>query len=299
MINSPIDPGALRALVSFEAVARHGSFSRASVELAITRSALSHRIRALEEKLDVRLLNRTTRSVSPTSAGERLLTQIKPALDTLARSVQEVVDAAEEPAGRLRLNVSNLAARVALAPRLGALRSTYPGIELDVSVSDAFVDIVSGGFDAGIRFHEALHLDMVSIPIGPEIEFAVVAAPDYLRGRVLPTHPSDLLEHDCIGFRLISSGRLYAWEFERDGDALSMTLGARFACDSTSIMVRAALHGLGLAYVSLDEVETHLRTGRLVRVLEPWCESAGRLRLYYPERKRTPHTLRALISILR
>ncbi|MEM9693893.1 MAG: LysR family transcriptional regulator [Myxococcota bacterium] len=289
----------LRDLVTFAAIARHASFSRASRELGVSRSALSHRMRALEERLDVRLLNRTTRSVSLTFAGEHLLARIEPALATVARSVRDILDAAEQPAGQLKLNISNLAARVVLAPRLRALRETYPRIDLEVSVNDALVDIVAAGFDAGIRFHDALQLDMISVPVGPRIEFAVVGSPEYVESHPTPHHPLDLLEHDCIGFRLIASRRLYAWEFARDGEEVEVAAPTCFTTDSPGLMVQAALEGVGLAYANLEEVRPYLQSGSLVRVLAPWCEPTDRLRLFYPQRERVPHTLRALLSVLR
>ena len=294
-----MNPRDLPLLAALALVARHGSFARAAAELGVSRSALSHAVRGLETRMGVRLLNRTTRSLSPTAAGERLIEQVAPALASISQAVDEANGYRDRPRGRLRLNIPRVAALVVLAPALQGFLAAHPDLELELAVEDATVDIVAEGFDAGIRFGERLAGDMIAIPIGPPVEFAVVGSPSYFARRAPPLVPDDLAAHACIRYRMRGSGRLFDWEFERDGREVAMGVDGPLTLDAPEFMVRAALDGLGLAYVALVDAEPHLKTGRLVRVLADWCPPTARLQLYYPDRRHVPATLRALIDWLR
>jgi DNA-binding transcriptional LysR family regulator len=294
-----MNPRDLPDLATLALVARHRSFARAAAELGMSRSALSHAVRGLESRMGVRLLNRTTRSVSPTTAGERLLAQLGPALDQIGQAVDEANGLRDRPAGRLRLNVPRLAALLVLSPALPGFLAAHPDLELELSIEDATVDIVAQGFDAGVRFGERLASDMIALPIGPPVEFAVVGSPRYFAAREPPRTPHDLPDHACIRYRMRGSGRLFDWEFEREGRELAVTVDGPLTLDAPELMVRAAADGVGLAYAALVDVEARLATGELVRVLADWCPPAARLHLYYPSRRHVPVALRALIDWLR
>ena len=294
-----MNPRDLPLLAALALVARHGSFARAAVELGMSRSALSHAVRELEARMGVRLLNRTTRSLSPTAAGARLIDQVAPALACISQAVDEANRDRDRPRGRLRLNVPRVAALIVLAPALHGFLAAHPDLELEIAVEDATVDIVAEGFDAGIRFGERLGGAMIAIPIGLPVGFAVVGSPDYFSQRAPPLTPDDLAEHACIRYRMRGSGRLFDWEFEREGREVAVTVDGRLTLDAPEFMVRAAVDGLGLAYVPLVDAEPHLKTGQLVRVLADWCPPTARLQLYYPDRRHLPATLRALIDWLR
>lgn len=292
-------PHDLPDLAHFVAVARHRNFTRAAAELAITRSALSHSVAALERRLGTRLLDRTTRSVAPTEAGETVLRAATPALDAIERALAAACTRGAAPGGRLRLNLPRIAAVLAVAPRLAGFMAAHPGIELEISVDDATLDIVAARYDAGMRFGEQLAGDMVAIPVGKPLAFAVVGAPGYFAGRSRPAVPADLARHECIKYRMRGSGALFAWEFERDGREISVAVPGRLTLDSAELMVRAARDGLGLAYTALDEVRPLLESGELVRVLKEWCPAKARLFLYHPGRRHMAPALRALIDWLR
>lgn len=294
-----MNPRDLPDLAHFALVARHRSFSRAAAELGVSRSALSHAVRGLENRMGVRLLNRTTRSVSPTSAGERLLSQLGPAFDSIGQAMDEANGDRKRPGGRLRLNVPRVAALLVLAPALPGFLAAHPDLELEIAVEDATVDIVAQGFDAGVRFGERLAGDMIALPIGPPVEFAVVGSPGYFAGRAPPLTPEDLTDHACIRYRMRGSGRLFDWEFERDGREVTVAVDGPLTLDAPEFMVRAAVDSLGLAYVALVDVEAQLGTGELVRVLADWCPPAARLHLYYASHRHVPAALRALIDWLR
>lgn len=292
-------PRPLAELATFATVVRHRSFARAAAELGVSRSALSHAMRGLEQRLGVRLLNRTTRSVAPTDAGLRLLAGLQPALDGIDRALDAVNAYRERPAGTLRLNVPRFAALAVLAPVLPRFLAAHPDVRLEISVDDATIDIVERGFDAGIRFAEVLSADMVAVRVGPPMAFAVVAAPGYLERHPPPQVPSDLLRHACIGYRLRGSGRMYDWEFEKDGQSVAIAARGALTLDSPELMVRAALDGLGLAFVGLPLVQEHLDAGRLRRVLADWHAGREHFHLYYPSHRHVPAALRALIDLLR
>ncbi len=292
-------PRDLPDLAGLAAVVRHGSFARAATELGVSRSALSHAVRGLEARLGVRLLNRTTRSVAPTVAGERLLAELAPALERIAAAVDAANGFRDRPAGRVRLNVPRLAAALVLAPALPGFLAAHPDVEVELAVEDATVDIVARGFDAGIRFGERLAADMIAVPIGPPVEFAVVGAPAYFAGRAIPKAPADLRAHACVRYRMRGSGALFDWEFEKDGREVRVAVEGPLTLDAPEFMVRAALDGVGLAYAALVDVADHIAAGRLVRVLADWCPPTARLHLYHPSRRHVPAALQALILHLR
>lgn len=294
-----MDRSSLAQLSVFETVARHGSFRAAARDLAIAPSAVSHAVSALEARLGVRLLARTTRSVSPTEEGRRLLDRLGPALAEIDGALEAAVESGDRPAGNLRLTVPRTAARLALAPRLGGFAIAYPDITLEVVTEDRFTDMVAGGFDAGVRLGESLQNDMIAVPIGPPLRGAVVASPLYLeRVKSVPQHPGDLRQHACIGFRF-SSGVLYRWELEKDGEAIDITPKGPLVLGEDELVVQAAIDGAGIAFVFEDYAAQAIAEGRLVRLLEDWCPSFDGFRVYYPSRRLMRPALRAFIGFFR
>jgi DNA-binding transcriptional LysR family regulator len=285
-------------LMAFAAVAERRSFRRAAVDLGITASAISHRIRALEERLGIRVLNRTTRSVALTPAGERLLARLQPAFAGLEAAVEEVNDFRDSPAGTLRLNAPHVAIEVVLAPLLQPFLAAYPQISLEIAANDSLVDIVADGFDAGIRFGERLQRDMIAVNIGPHQRDAAIASPLYFERHPKPNTPYDLRDHACIRYRF-PSGIPYAWEFEKNGEAVEIEVDGPLTLDSQRASIRAALDGIGIAYTFESLVMPLIEQGRLVRVLEDWCPVYPGLFLYYTSRKQMPAALRAFIDFVR
>jgi DNA-binding transcriptional LysR family regulator len=286
-------------LAAFVTVAKLGGFARAAAELGLTRSALSHALRGLEERLGVRLLNRTTRSVGLTEAGQRLFERLSPALAEVASAVEDLNAFRGRPAGSVRLNVPRLAAATVIGPRLAAFARAYPEIQLEIAVDDALVDIVEDRYDAGIRFGERVGRDMVGVRVGPDQSFAVVGSPGYLASHALPVTPHDLHSHACIGFRFPSSGVLYRWEFEKDGETILHTPAGAPILNDLELAVRAALEGIGLAFIGRTMLAPHLRDGTLVQVLGDWCPPFPGFFLYYANRRHMSAALRALIDFLR
>lgn len=296
--NSLIVQPDLSDLKAFAAVAARRSFRAAAVELGVSPSAVSHAIRRLEERLGIRLLNRTSRSVAATEAGERLLLRLQPALHNIAGALEAVNGFRDTPMGTVRLNMPRSAAPLLLAPLAARYLRAYPQMRLEITTDDRLIDIVSGGFDAGIRFGERLERDMVALPIGPPRRFAVVGAPGYLRKHGKPAVPRDLRAHACIRFRF-PGGALYRWEFEKGGQALDVEVDGPLTVDGQDLMVQAALDGVGLAFTFEDYVLPHLRRRRLVRVLEDWCPRFPGFFLYYPSRRQPSAGLRAFIDLVR
>ncbi len=288
------EPG-FAALQAFVAVARHGSFRRAATERGVSASAFSHVIRGLEEALDTRLFHRTSRSVGLTQAGMDLLQRIEPALSELAEALGEARASSGKPSGSLRLNVPRIANTLIIEPVIGRFLSAYPDIRLDVVSFDGLVDIVAEGFDAGIRRDRRLAPGMIARPVGPARRFAVVGTPTYFATHAPPLVPHDLQAHRCIE-RRYPDGTRYAWEFERNGEALELEVTGPLVVDDTALMIRAALHGVGLAFVFEEVVADHVRNGALRRVLEEWCPVKPRFHLYYPGRRQVPAALRAFID---
>jgi len=289
---------AVSDLSAFVAVATHRSFSRAAAELGLSPSALSHTVRSLEERLDLRLLNRTTRSVAPTEAGERLLERLRPALRDIDDALGDANAFRAKPAGRLRLNVPRSAALLLLAPVMTRFIKAYPQMRLEITAEDRLVDIVAGGYDAGVRFGESVERDMVAVRIGPDLRMAVVGSPAYFRRHPRPLKPRDLHDHACIRFRL-PSGSIYRWEFEKKGEVLEVEVDVPLTLSDQQVMLQAALDGAGLAIVLESHARAHLKARQLVRVLADWCAPFPGYFLYYPSRRQVPAGLRAFIDMMR
>lgn len=288
----------LSILSGFLTVAEERSFTRAAKRLGVSPSAMSHAIRGLEERLGVRLLLRTTRSVAPTEAGEQLLGRLRPALTEVGEALDQISGLREKPAGRVRLLVPRLAVASVLAPKLGQLARNYPEILLDVTTDDSRMDIVAGGFDAGIHFGEYIEKDMIAVRVSPDHRPAIVGSPAYFESHSRPKSPRDLLKHQCINFRHGSAG-LYRWEFERGNKSLSVAVNGPLIVDDVQLVLCAALDSVGLAFLSEEQVVQHLASGALVRVLEAWCQPYPGFFLYYPSRRQQPAALSALINVLR
>lgn len=288
----------LSQLAVLAAVAAHGSFRGAARELGVAPSAVSHAVGRLEASLGIRLLARTTRSVAPTEEGRRLLERLAPALDEIAHALEAASDARERPAGNLRITAPRFAADLILAPRLGAFLDRYSEIVLEIANEDGFTDIVQEGFDAGIRLGESLEADMIAVKVGPELESAVVASPEYFRRYGRPQHPRDLAQHRCIR-RRFSNGTLYRWEFEKDGEELTVSVEGPLILGEDRPIIKATMGGAGLAYLFLSRVETAIAEGKLERVMADWCAPYAGPYLYYPSRRQMRPALRAFIDFFR
>ena len=291
----PINAG---ELASFLAIAWHRSFRRAADEIGCTPSALSHALRTLEERLDVRLVNRTTRSVALTEAGEQLQARVAPALRDIDDALDDLNNFRGTPMGTLRLNAARSSTEMVVRPLVSRFLAAHARVRVDIVVSNALVDLVSGGFDAGVRFGETIARDMIAVPIGPRQRSAVVASPDFFDRHPRPTRPEELETLPCIRLRF-DSGRYYAWEFEREGVELAVEVEGPLTMNDQSLMVEAALDGAGLTYAFEGQVEELVASGRLVRVLEDWCPYYGGFYLYYPSRRQLPAALRAFVEFIR
>lgn len=287
----------LAAFAAFLAVATHRSFRIAANELNMTPSAISHSIKVLEERLNVRLFNRTTRSVSLTDAGERLASKLRPAMASIEEAVQELEGSGPVPSGTVRINASEGAIRLVLRPVLARFFREYPQVHLDVVSDGRLSDIVAEGFDAGIRLAEAVPKDMVAIPVMGDVRFAAIASPEYFERREYPIVPQDLYTHDCIRFRF-DSGAIYRWEFERQGVVERINVSGPLTLSEQPMMVEAAIDGIGIAFVPDHLAKDALEDGRLKRVLEDWCPAMPGLCLYYSGRRHVSSGLRALIKVL-
>lgn len=286
-------------ILAFLAVARERSFTRAAAKLGVSQSALSHTIRGLEERLGLRLLTRTTRSVAPTEAGERLLNSVGPRLDEIDTELAALTALRDKPAGTIRITTGEHAANTILWPALQRLLPDYPDITVEVVIDSGLRDIVAERYDAGIRFGESLDKDMIALSISPELRMVVVAAPDYFASRPRPQTPQDLTSHRCINMRLQTHGGLYAWEFEKSGRALRVRVDGQLVFGSIGAILNAALAGFGLAYVMEDMVTEHLAAGRLVQVLDDWCPPFAGYYLYYPSRRQPSPAFTVLVEALR
>jgi len=286
-------------LNAFLTVAEERSFTRAATKLGTSQSTLSHTIRRLEARIGVRLLTRTTRSVAPTEAGERLLATLRPALDSIGVQLASLSELREKPAGIIRITTSEHAATTVLWPALEKLLPDYPDIHVELSIDSALSDIVTERFDAGVRLGEALAKDMIATRIGPDLRMAVVGSPAYFKERPVPRTPQDLAEHQCINLRQQSSGALYAWELEKDGREVWVRVEGQLTFNNVNLIVCAAAAGLGLGFVMEDHVEAHLAERRLVRVLEDWSPSFPGYHLYYPSRRQPTAAFAVLLEALR
>jgi len=289
----------LNDLQAFVAVARESSFTRAAAQLGLSRSALSHAMLALEARLGVRLLTRTTRSVSTTEAGARLLDAVAPRLDEIELELGSLNALRDKPAGTVRITAHDHSIATVLWPRLLPLLREYPDIQVECSVDYALTDIAAHRFDAGVRVGDRVDKDMIAVRIAPDLRMAVAASPAYLAGRPLPTTPHDLTGHRCVNLRLPTHGGLYAWEFEKDGQVINVRVNGQSAFNNTFLMLQAALDGMGFAYVPLDIMQPHIHEGRLVPVLEDWWPLFPGYHLYYANRRQIAPALALVIEALR
>lgn len=289
----------LNDLVAFRAVGQERSFTKAAAKLGVSQSALSHTIRDFEARLGVRLLTRTTRSVSPTEAGERLLQTIGPRLDEIDAELDALSYFRDKPAGTVRISAIDYVADTILWPRIAEVLTDYPDIKVEITIDYGLSDIVAEGFDAGVRTGEQLAKDMIAVRISPDCRMAVVGAPSYFKDRAAPTTPRNLVDHNCINLRLPTHGGLYAWEFEKDGEELNVLVEGQTTFNGTYQMLNAALGGFGLAYVPEDLAEPLIAEGRLTQVLEDWCPRFSGFHLYYPSRRQHSAAFALIIDALR
>ena len=294
MTREPMDD-----LVSFLAVARERSFTRAAAQLGVSPSALSHTIRKLEERLGVRLLTRTTRSVSPTDAGERLLHRVGPHFEEIGRELAALGELRDKPAGTIRITAVDHVAETVLWPALSEFLSEYPDVHVDLIVDNSLRDIVAERFDAGIRMGERVARDMIAVRIGPELRMAAVAAPSYFAERGKPKTPQDLAHHRCINMRLATLGGVYAWEFEKGPREINVRVEGQLTVNDIAVIRRAALEGLGIAFIPEDYAQAHLDSGELIRVLADWTPPFPGYYLYYPSRRQQSPALALLVEALR
>lgn len=289
----------LSDLTAFLAVARTGSFTNAAKQLGVSQPALSLSLKELEKRLGLRLLNRTTRSVTTTEAGERLRRSIAPHFDGIEAGIASVTEMRDKPAGTLRITTGDQPAESILLPALAKLLANYPDIKVEVEVNNGFVDIVAERFDAGVRLGETVAQDMIALRIGPEMRMAVVASPSYFKDRPKPKAPHDLSAHNCINLRFTSKGGASVWEFDQAGRSVNVRVEGRLIVNNITLQRQAALDGAGLAYIPADFVAPHLASGQLVRVLEDWCEPFPGYFLYYPSSRQHSAAFAVLIDALR
>lgn len=291
--------GTLADLQAFIAVATERSFTRAAAKLGVSTSALSHSVRGLEERLGVRLLTRTTRSVALTDAGERLAGSIAPHFEGIDAGLAALSELRDKPAGRIRITTGIHAAQTILWPALATLLPAYPDIQVELSVDAGFIDIVAERFDAGVRMGETIEQDMIAVRIGPDMRMAAVGAPSYFANRMPPRTPHDLAEHLCINLRFPTYGGLYTWEFEKNRRALNVQVKGPLIVNEISLALEAATSGAGIAYLPEDYVQADIRADRLTRVLENWCPPFPGYHLYYPSRRQQSPAFALLVDALR
>ena len=280
-------------------VAEERSFTRAAAKLGTSQSALSYTIRRLEARLGVRLLNRTTRSVAPTEVGERLLRTLGPALSDIGAELAALTDLREKPAGTIRITSTEYAAESILWSAITKLLPDYPDLGVELTVDAGLTDIVAERYDAGVRLGEQVAKDMISVPIGPRVRMAVVGAPSYFARRAAPRKPQDLIGHDCINLYLPTSGQPYAWEFAKGGRELQVRVDGQFVLNRLSLILRAALDGVGLAYLPEGRVEQYIAGGQLVRALADWCPAFPGYHIYYPSHRPPSAALSLFVEALR
>jgi DNA-binding transcriptional LysR family regulator len=286
-------------LLAFLAIAKERSFTKAAAKLGVSQSALSHTIRGLEEGLGLRLLTRTTRSVSPTEAGERLLRTVGPRFDEIKTELAALSELRDKPAGAIRITAGEHAAEAILWPAVARLLPNYPDIKIEIIVDYGLTDIVAERYDAGIRLGEQVAKDMIAVRIGPDMRMAVVGSPSYFAKQKRPKTPQDLTAHDCINLRLPTYGGLYVWEFEKGGRELKVRAEGQLVFNTIALRLSAVLAGLGLAYLPEDQVRAHLAEGRLVRVLADWCPPFSGYHLYYPSRRQSSPAFALIVDALR
>lgn len=292
-------PYSMNDLVAFAAVARERSFTRAAAQMGVSPSALSQTIRQLEEALGLRLLTRTTRSVSLTEAGQRLMATLAPRLDEIRAELVQLGSLRDRPAGTVRITSSEYAAEKVLWPRLVPVLRAYPEIHLELSIDHGFRDIAAEGFDAGVRLGESVEKDMVAVRISPDGRLVAVATPGYFAQHPAPQTPKDLTAHRCINLRLVSSGALYAWEFQKGSDALRVRVDGQVTFNSVNACLQAVLDGFGIGFLPEAVVRPHLAAGALHLVLDDWSQPIAGLHLYYPSRRQTSPAFQIIINALR
>ncbi|HEY1745944.1 MAG TPA: LysR family transcriptional regulator [Xanthobacteraceae bacterium] len=291
--------GQLDDLVAFVAVGRERSFTRAAARLGVSQSALSHTLRELEARLGIRLLTRTTRSVAPTQAGERLLQTLAPRFDEIDAELTAVNELRDKPAGAIRITATEHVVDWLLWPKLAGLLRRYPDVKIEFFIDNGLTDIVAQRFDAGVRAGEQVARDMIAVRIGPDLRIAVVGAPSYFKKHPEPKKPQDLIGHNCINLRLNTLGGLYAWEFEKGGRELKVRVDGQLTFNNTSQMLTAALAGYGLAYAPEELTQPHIAKGRLTRVLADWCAPYTGYHLYYPSRRQSSAAFALVVDALR
>lgn len=282
----------------FLTIARHRSIRKAADEMGVSPSAVSHALRRLEEQLGVRLFNRTTRSLAPTEAGALLLSRIEPAFQDISEALDDLDMLRGTPTGTLRINAASASTEIVLLPVIAGFLAAYPKVSIDMVVNNSFIDMVSEGFDAGVRFGEIVADDMIAVPLGPQQRSAVVASPEYLLRHAKPASPEDLRDLPCIRLRF-GRGRHYAWEFEKDGNEIAIDVQGPLTVGEQRFAIQAALDGTGIAYAFESQVRDLISAGRLVRLLEEWCPPYAGFFLYYPSRRQMPTPLRAFIDFSR
>lgn len=289
----------LNDLLSFVTVAREGSFTRAAAHLGVTQPALSQAITSLENRLQIRLLTRTTRSVSPTVAGERLLLAIGHRFDEIETELEILTELREKPAGTVRITSGDHILRTTLLPKLTPLMHQYPDIKIEFNVNYGFTDIVAERFDAGVRLGDTIDKDMIAVPIGPQLRMAVAASPAYFSQNPPPLTPRDLMQHSCINVRMVSGGGLYVWDFEHQGKQVNVRVDGQVIFNSSLHVADAALAGHGIAWLPEEEFSPYLSEGKLVRVLEEWCPPFAGYYLYYPSRRQPSPAFSLVVDALR
>lgn len=283
---------------TFVAVAKHQGFRAAGDALGVSPSAVSHSMKQLEQRLKIRLLNRTTRSVSLTEAGQSLYDRLSPAFENISLTIDDLNRFRDLPVGTLRINAAQQAARLFLMPLVTEFIRCYPDIKVEITTDDRLTDIVKHGFDAGIRLKDIVEKDMIATPIGPPVRFAVVATPAYFEKYALPDHPNELVDHQCVVFRF-PSGRAYHWEFERDGNKLEVSTDGNITVDDLDLELDAVLQGAGIGYLIYEQVEQHIKEGRLISVLDAWLPERSGFHLYYPNRQYMPYGLKSFLAFIR
>ena len=289
----------LNDLLSIVTVAREGSFTRAAAQLGVTQPALSQAISGLEERMQIRLLTRTTRSVSVTAAGERLLQSVGHRIDEIEAELDMLTALRDKPAGTVRITCGPNVLKTTLLPKLTPLLREYPDIHIEFDANHGFRDIVADRFDAGVRLGDTIDKDMIAVPIGPKLRMAAVASPEYFAWCAAPQTPRDLMQHCCINERMVQSGKIYAWEFEQENGKFHVRVEGQLTFNTSEHVVDAALAGLGIAFLPEEEFGTHLQEGKLIRVLEEWCRPFPGYYLYYPSRKQPSPAFSLVVDALR
>ncbi|QDL38706.1 LysR family transcriptional regulator [Rhodoferax sediminis] len=286
-------------LLAFLAVARERSFTRAAAKLGVSQSALSHTVRALESRMGLRLLTRTTRSVAPTEAGERLLQTVGPRFEEIEAELTAMGELRDKPAGTIRITTTDYAADRVLWPRLSKVLPNYPELKVEMIVDYGLSDIVADRYDIGVRFGDQVAKDMIAVRIAPDAKMAIVCAPSYLAQRPVPKIPQDLLSHNCITLRLPTRGVLYAWELKKGERELQVRVDGQVTCNGAYQMINAALDGAGLAFVMEEMIQQHVAEGRLMSVMEDWCPTFPGLHIFYPSRRESTRAMVVVVDALR